>query len=281
MLKTILVGLNGSAYSRAAGMLAMDWAQQHRAQILGVGVVEARTTGLCESFPVWTPSDELELEQPAEDAKATARPQVESLLAEFEQSCLATGLTATAVKESGDVATVLSRYSQRADLLVVGLNQQRDVTAISPLSRTLDKVLANAIHPVVCVPSNGTRGRSVLVAYDGSLQAARTLFAFVGLGLFPQETIRVVAIDEHAEQHAEALALAEQYLTAHGYRTQTERFLVQDSDVSKTLIRHVSEVQPSLVVLGVFGKSWTRSVLCGSVTKRLLHEGCVPLFVYH
>lgn len=262
----------------------MDWAQQHRAQILGVGVVEERTGGLRESFPAWTPSDELELEKPAEDAMAESRSQmeeVESLLTEFEQSCLAAGLTATVAKESGDAAIVLSRYSQRADLLVVGLNRQRDGTATSPLSRTLDKVLANAIHPVVCVPSNGTRGRSVLVAYDGSLQAARTLFAFVGLGLFPDETIRVVAIDEHAEQHAEALALAEQYLTAHGYRTQTEQLLVRDRTVEETLISHVGDVQPNLVVLGVFGKSWTRSVLCGSVTKRLLHEGCVPLFVYH
>lgn len=262
MLKTILVGLNWSASSRAAGELAIAWAKQHHAQILGVGVVES------------------ERQRPEEDL-AEAHRRVEALLTEFEWSGLSAGLAVSVVKEHGEVETVLLRHSQRADLLVVGLNRATSVPMMSPLSRTLDMVMTNAIHPVVCVPQTDSRGHSVLVAYDGSLQAARTLFAFVGLGLFPNELIRLVSIDDVPGQHTEALALANQYLAAHGYRTQTEQLPVQTGGVSETLLRHVAAVQPKLVVSGVFGKSWTRSVLCGSVTKRLLHESCAPLFLYH
>lgn len=268
MLKTILVGLNWSPSSRAAGDLAMTWAKQHHAEILGVGVVEERSTSPRES------------DRPAEKTTEAHR-QVDALLTEFEWSCLSAGLVVTVAKEEGDAESVLLRHSQRADLLVVGLSRTANASVKSPLSHTLDKVLTNAIHPVVCVPPTITRGQSVLVAYDGSLQAARTLFAYVGLGLFPNEPIRLVAVDEETGQHTEALNLAAQYLAAHGYRTQTEQLAAQSGGVAGTLIRHIEAVQPRLVVSGVFGKSWMRSVLCGSVTKRLLHEGCVPMFVYH
>ena len=143
------------------------------------------------------------------------------------------------------------------------------------------KVLTNAIHPVACVPATVTPGEAILVAYDGSIQAARTLFAFSGLELFQEQPIHLIAIDEQPGQHAEALLLADKYLTARGYQTRTERIDVQSGGVAVTLMQCVTAVKPKLIVCGVFGKSWMRSVLCGSVTKTLLNEVSVPIFLYH
>lgn len=275
MLKTILVGLNGSSSCRTATATALSWARQHNAQVVGLAVVD----------PDSTASDDFESAESAvlsDDRSASVGAQhAEMLLHEFEWSCLSAGLTATNAQEIGDPGSVLSRHSQSADLLFVGLSRRLNTPVMSPLSETLDKVLTNAIHPVVCVPTTVTPGEAILVAYDGSIQAARTLFAFAGLELFPEHPIHLIAIDKEPGQHEEALMLAAKYLTARGYQTQTKQIAVQSCGIAATLMQQVSVVQPRLLVCGVFGKSWMRPVLCGSVTKALLHEVSVPIFLYH
>lgn len=140
MLKTILVRLNGSPSSRAAGEMAIAWAKQHHAEIVGVGGVEP------------------ERQRPEGDL-AEAHRRVEALLTEFEWSGLSAGLAASDV--------------------------------------------------------------------------------------------------------------------------ETEQLSARTGGVWETLLRHVMSIQSKLIVSGVFGESWTRSVRCGSVTKRLLHESCAPLLWYH
>lgn len=278
MLKTILVGLNGSPSCRAATATALSWAKQHGAHLIGVAVVDPAVPS-----SEFEPSERLSFDKQSHDraASSEAHLQAESLLFEFEWSCLSAELTGTKVHEEGNPGQVLSRHSQEADLLFVGLSRRLSAPGMSPLSHTLDKVLSNAIHPVVCVPATVTPGEAILVAYDGSIQAARTLFAFSGLELFQEHPIHLLAIDEEPGQHAEAILLADKYLTARGYQTRTERIDVQSGGVAAMLMQRISAVKPRLVVCGVFGKSLMRPVLCGSVTKTLLNEVSVPIFLYH
>ena len=59
---------------------------------------------------------------------------------------------------------------------------------------TLSKVLADSPRPVVAVPDEPEDGEAVVVAYDGSLQAARALYAFEASGLGQGREIHVVSV---------------------------------------------------------------------------------------
>jgi nucleotide-binding universal stress UspA family protein len=50
MLRSVLVGVDGSAYSTAAVELGIRWAQRNEAALVGLGVIDAPTT--CKTQPV-------------------------------------------------------------------------------------------------------------------------------------------------------------------------------------------------------------------------------------
>src|SRR5215813_14422887 len=50
MLRSILVGLDGSAYSAAAVELGIQWAQRSGAVLVGLGIIDAPT--ICKPQPV-------------------------------------------------------------------------------------------------------------------------------------------------------------------------------------------------------------------------------------
>jgi hypothetical protein len=50
MLRSILVGLDGSAYSAAAEELGIRWAQGAGAMLVGLGIIDAPT--ICKPQPV-------------------------------------------------------------------------------------------------------------------------------------------------------------------------------------------------------------------------------------
>lgn len=279
MLKTILVGLNGSTSGRAATATALAWAKQHNAQVIGLAVADSAAAASTEfdsagHSPFGSPFHNV-------SASSEAHSQAESLLVEFERSCLAAGVIGTKVHEEGVPGGVLLRHSHGADLLFVGLSRTRGGSSTSPLSPTLERVLTNAVKPVVCVPPTVMPGEAVVIAYDGSVQAACTLFAFVGLELLQDHPIHLIAVEEVAGLRAEALALAERYLIAHKYQARAECLAVQRDGVAATLLQRIATIKPKLVVTGVFGTTTQRIGLCGSVTRSLLHEVNAPIFLYH
>lgn len=277
MLKRMVVGLNGSEFSRAAGDLAIAWAKAHSASVLGVGVVDAQLLAPAQPMPIGGAAYKHE-----RDAAilTTARQHISDLLSAYAQSCQTAGVEFVTVQVDGDADDVLARECQRGDLLIVGLKHPSDEDVTLPISDTLDAVLKKSARPVLCVPAKITAGDAVVVAYDGSLPASRALFSFVSLGLFTDRVVKVIAVEEVPGEHVASLAAAHEFLTAHGYQTHTETIPLT-ATVADSLFVRVAALKPQMVVMGTHGKGWLRELLFGSVTKSLLSKLPVPVLFDH
>jgi nucleotide-binding universal stress UspA family protein len=120
----------------------------------------------------------------------------------------------------------------------------------------------------------------VVVAYDGSLHAARALQMLQVLGLQDSQAVHVVCVDPdqaHADRCVErAMAfLQSRDIVAQAYARATEM------DPARVLLEHVHQVQASLLVMGAYGRSALREFFGGSMTCTMLRESPVPLFFYH
>lgn len=277
MLKRLVVGLNGSGFSFAAGELAIAWAKTHSASVLGVGVVDTPLLAPAEPVPIGGAAFKRERDAAV---LAAARQHISGLLSAYTQSCQTAGVQSITRQVEGDADDVLAGECQRGDLLVVGLKRRAGESVASPLSDTLEAVLKKSSRPVLCVPATATAGEAVVVAYDGSLPAARAMFALAHLGLFASQPIHVIAVEEVAGQHAGTLANAQEFLAAHGYQVQVEG-LPMVRNVEDTLLARVTALRPQLVVMGTHGKGWLREMLFGSVTKTLLAKLSVPMLFDH
>jgi nucleotide-binding universal stress UspA family protein len=275
MLKRILIGVSSSEYSRAAAKLAVGWAQWYEAEIAAVGVVDVPGLTAGEAVPLGGSAYKAERDQALVKA---AQQQVGEELAAFQTRCAAAGVPCSTRQLEGEPAALLVREAQRADLLFVG---KKHVPAEFGVAGThvLAHVVRHAARPVVCVPAAANEHAAVLIAYDGSPEAARALQMFQAIGLASRRDLHLLAVSADAGQRYHAQCAVE-YLQAHGHDAQVH---VESSSApaGSVIVAYARRLAAGLIVMGSCGQPRLKEIIFGSVTQTVLRDSNVPLFLYH
>jgi nucleotide-binding universal stress UspA family protein len=278
MLRTILIGLDGSAHSRTALGLGIDWARHTGARLVGLGVIDAPTIRRAETSVAGVAS----YADPilARERLADARRKVEEFLEQFARECADAGVASRVLEDVGMPADAIVGEAQRYDLVMLGQETRFHFETDDQRDDTLPKVLKHSPRPVAVVPRVRPDGGPVLVAYDGSLLAARALAEFqaTGLGgLGPIQLVSIAADRSVAERVAER---AVDYLGSH--EIQAESFPIGTRrPATEVLLEEVRHRNPRLVVMGAFGHSSLHEFVFGSFTRSLLEHSPAPLFLSH
>jgi nucleotide-binding universal stress UspA family protein len=276
MLRGILVGLDGSAFSDSAVTLGLQWAKAAGAVLAGQTVID-RPGAATAAVPAGSGFFKLF----GDDKQiAAAKVLADKLLERFEARCSEAGVSGKSLQEVGDPALALLDQAQRYDLVLLGLETHfRAMPGGGPCD-TLDKVLHSPPRPVVAVPAELGDGRTVVIGYDGSLQASRTLAAYVVTGLATGRENAVVTINEDYEEAARIAERAVDYLILHGV-TVMARPVETRLDPASILLDHAAQLKAGLVVMGAFGHSPLREFFFGSTTRGVLRGSKVPVMLYH
>lgn len=166
-----------------------------------------------------------------------------------------------------------------ADLIVV--NRRLEEDPYPDMLHIASELIVGSGKPIVAVPerSSGFRvaGRA-LVAWDGSDEAAAALAAAVPmLALAESVTIAEVedgSVDTHAEEAAA-------YLSRHGMSAEIRRIDAQAERASGVILGEASSGRFDWMVMGGFGRPRFVETLFGGVTRRMLSESPIPLFLAH
>jgi len=150
---------------------------------------------------------------------------------------------------------------------------------------TVRRVLKNSPRPVIAVPARlniklDDPGRTILVAYDGSLQAARALQAFQTSGLAGVAPTIVVSVSSEQLEASRAAERAIDYLRQHDIKAEAHP-VTTDKATAPVLLEAAAAHKSVLIVIGGYGKPILLEFFMGSVTRTLLAESPVPLFLYH
>jgi len=145
---------------------------------------------------------------------------------------------------------------------------------------TLSQVLAALPRPVVAVPRELPEGESVLVAYDGSLQAARALAAFECTGLGRDRDVNILCAMTDAKTAARHADRAVEFLGTHGVKT-TPHVLTNFNSPAEAILDWSRQLGAGLLVMGAYGQPMLRQFFLGSVTRTVLKQSPIPVFLYH
>jgi nucleotide-binding universal stress UspA family protein len=273
MLKQILIGVHDSEFSLAAMEVALELAGEYGARLAGIGIVDEPRLTAPQPVPLGAAAFKEERDATLVQAEQL---KIDQILTTFGQFCQQAGITARAEKQVGDPAHVLAHEAQRYDLVVVGKPHVSSEEFELP-SKTLPRLLKHCPRPVLCVPAGHVGQLPALIAYDGSLQAAKTLQAFVGTGLAANRELCIAALGEEAKANAQ---LAKDFLAGHGL---TPLLIIDESDAhaGNRLLEMSREVEAGMIVLGCYGQPRMQEFLFGSVTKTILAETSKPLFLFH
>ena len=202
------------------------------------------------------------------------------------------GATATIAREGVQLFSEHAHSRlEPGDQRFVQLARVHDLTILAaagasePLARrAIEDALFDSGRPVLVVPERGDwpkPPRRVAIAWDGSARAARAVKDAMGLLARAEMVVAVtVAGEKDLSRMAPGADLAT-YLARHGIECKILTMAGERRDVGGRMRLFAAEDDIDLIVMGAFVHSRFRAVVFGGVTRSLLDDCQVPLFLAH
>jgi nucleotide-binding universal stress UspA family protein len=183
------------------------------------------------------------------------------------------------IDATGTIVTLLTNNSALADLIVV--NRRLDSFPLPDMEAIAGEVVVKAGKPILAIPES-SRGINVcgraLVCWDGSAASTSALRAAVPLLQLAEAVILLEVDDGSIVAPAEEAA---SYLSRNGIEPTIVRRGILKGEAAEGILDEVSRRKADYVVMGGFSHLRFTEALFGGVTRRLLAESPVPLFLAH
>jgi nucleotide-binding universal stress UspA family protein len=279
VLSSMLVVLDESPDGGAAVDLGIRWARHHRAAVIGLGIVDEPAIRRPEPLPIGGSYFKARRNAVLLDH---ARRTVEQVLRQFERRCTEAEVPCTLLERTGSPQEQIALEAQRCDVVLIS-RQTQVHGARGAIGASLLKGLRRTSRPVVVVPppvvpppAPGTG--PVVILYDGSAPAARTLFAFQAVGLDVRDGVYLISLDADGKAVAGADRAAD-FLQRHGVTVRRETVPPAAPEFTAEAILHIlRRLNAGLLVLGAEAELTLRGFLRGSLSDALLKQSPVPLF---
>jgi len=292
--KTILVWLSGGSGDDVAMQVAVDLAKTCSCHVEGLHVtqpLEALTPVLGEQVVTGVGNGYLET------AEREAHEKLERAKATFDSHCRRAGFPVIAPgQETGDNVPGCSWWDvsgydgpelavrgRTSDLIIMA---RPDINDGGVDAETLEAALFESARPVLVV---GEKAPSIsdlhiLIAWDGSREAALSTGFSIPL-LQQAKHVAVLNIDQaksntNPEEKTGVDQLGD-YLARHNVSAETKRIHGKSGEVASILLDQVSKNMTNLVIMGAYGHSQLSEYLFGGVSRSLLSNPAISVFMAH
>jgi nucleotide-binding universal stress UspA family protein len=276
MIKTILVGIDGSEHSRAAEEYSVWLAQKLGATLTGIHVVDI--VAIEGSF-FHDISGSLGFE-PYLDFTSKMREALQergkSLLEDFAVRCDTERLRSDTVLQIGIVPTEIAERARESDLVVIGHRGVNHKFSTGMLGGVAENLTRQCTKPVLVTPQKFKQIESPLLAYDGSERASAAMDAAAEVCTELGLPLEVLTIGRDADKTAEITARAERYLSSYSLNVETH---TADGQAYEVIPQRVHERDHDLVFMGSHGHGRIIEFVLGSTTEYVLRNIACPVFL--
>lgn len=229
------------------------------------------------------------IESVIDAARSESQRRVERARATFDAACKEAGVAPTdappakglAARWNEEVAIAADRiayHGRLSDVVVVGRSTDR---ASDESDIAIETVLFETGCPLLIAPaeSGGLIGGTAMVAWNGRRESARAVTAALPL-LARAKGVIVFAANAvpAALPGPEALC---GYFARHGIAAEARTVEAGTAPVPKFLLERAAEAGAGLLVMGAYGHSRLRELVLGGVTRQVLIDAALPVFMVH
>lgn len=207
------------------------------------------------------------------EARVTARLRGESLR----------WATEPAIAPFGGLASLVGLRARFADLVIQARPYGRG--AIAAQEAALEAALFEGQAAVLVAPEHGfgpNFGKRVVLAWNQSNEALAAARRALPL-LKAADLVSVVIIDPppHSPERSDPGGMLTQWLVRHGVRAEVAVLARTLPRVSDVLVRHMTDSDSSLLVMGAYGHSRLREAILGGATRNVLQNAEQAVFLAH
>ncbi|MEL7465249.1 MAG: universal stress protein [Pseudomonadota bacterium] len=269
---SILTIWDGQEESQGAFDLAVDLARQWSSHldIACLGVDRAPTGFYAADFS----AEALDFFGQAKDEAESLAKQARCMLDEDDLHCT----VRPAAMRFNELPVIVGKAAWFQDLTVLSQPFGRQDEELP--EAVIDAALFNAPTPVLVVPKNAAKpiGKRILVAWNGSMEAARALRAALPL-MKEAETVEAVIIDpdESRSGAADPGAALGAMLSRHRINAEIALLPQTEATVAETLRVRADETDADMIVMGAYGHSRMRERFLGGATRDMLKTADRPI----
>lgn len=282
--KDILVHVDAGPRTKTRLAAAVGLARQHDAHLTAVGIIEMPNAEYFYGSVM--PLAGLAPAQVVDRIKERAVIEMGPVETSFRELLQREGLQGEWRLIEGDPPTILAVNARYADLTIVGQTDPELPARGASHDAIITTTLMSSGRPVLAIPFAGEFpqiGERILVAWNAGREATRAVNDALPL-LKKAKAVTILAINPrqgatgHGERVSADIAL---HLARHGVRAEAAHTVAEGIADGETLLSFASDVGADLIVAGGYGHSRARELVFGGVTRTLLAEMTVPVFLSH
>ena len=270
----MLVHLDESRNCPARLTAAVTLAQALSARLTGLSIMPSPELLVKTSVSV-TPESIAAERQAAKDKadhqQELFKQAVESVRLNSEWRCV-----------TGEPSHQVNYHARFHDLVIIGQTDHQDPDSLD--GGFVNHVVLGAGRPVLLIPYIGARpslGQRVLVAWNGSKEAARAVFdALPLLDKAQQVTLLTIATESGTEAESSGGELCH-YLSRRSITATAVHLPAGDIEVGDLLLDRAADEDFDLIVMGAYGHARLREIILGGATRHLLEHMTVPVLLSH
>jgi nucleotide-binding universal stress UspA family protein len=182
-----------------------------------------------------------------------------------------------------NLASVVLERGRGADLIIAG--QTDPDWDLAPLRKFPERLALESGRPVLVIPYVGRYlriGRNVVVAWKAVRESARAVFDAIPL-LKEAENVYILEVKERSD---EGTSLAPDSsiaasLARHGIKPTIRTSIASDISVGDQILARLADFDADLLVMGAYGHSRMRELVCGGATRLIARYMTVPTLFSH
>ncbi|QJB30466.1 universal stress protein [Chitinophaga oryzae] len=277
-MKKIIAVLDGLSYSSSTVEYAVFIARQEMAHLVGVFPkdISYRSYAFYDLVDESGVSDQ-RIKDFAEKDTHTRRKSIQ----QFELACQQSGLNYSLHKDNDIAIEAVLHESIYADLMIIESKEAFSRIAAEKPSHFLSQLLAEAVCPILVVPSEFTGVSKSVLLYDGSPSSVHAIrmfdYTLSGLKYMPTEVVSVKS--PKSSLHLPDGKLMKEFMKRH-YPQAT--FRVLKGIPWEVIPAYLQEEGPdTVIVLGAYRRNRLSRWFYPSMADVLLQELRSPLFIAH
>lgn len=178
-------------------------------------------------------------------------------------------------------ADLFAQIARRFDIAVVG---QAEKKSASPTDLIIEGALFESGRPVIVVPyiqTGGIKLDKVVIAWDGSRQAARAIADSIPFLERAKDIEILIVRGERGKAYQTRGAVMSQHLQRHGFKVTVNQITNPEADPQSTILSHIADTGTDFLVMGGYGHSRLREFILGGVTRSMLASMTIPVLMSH
>ena len=186
-------------------------------------------------------------------------------------------------RQDGNPAAVMARAARGHDLVIVGQPARPERGGLS--ATTTERLVLAAGVPTLVIPNGDamTPGRRIMVAWNGSREAARAVRDAIP---FLQRAQAVILVEVPHGRRTSAISREDLgslriRLKHRGVPVEDAHTVRRAKNEGERLLTNAMDWEADLIVMGAYGRARISELVLGGVTRYMLTRAPIPLMMAH